>query len=237
MTLDFMIKNHFYTLLFLCFPLIILSQESIPKAKVDSLYREDQFYVGVTYNILTNRPEGIRNEGFSGGFHIGFLRDMPINIRRNVAIAAGLGYSINKYGYNLFIGEEESGTTTFLVLNEDFVFETNRFVTHEIELPIEFRWRTSIPESYRFWRVYGGVKLGYVFYHKATFVQDKNKVQQTAIPEYDTLRTSLFLNFGYNSVNFQVQYSLNSFFNKEATIDGEPIDLNTIKIGLIFYIL
>ncbi|PKP26987.1 MAG: hypothetical protein CVU03_00090 [Bacteroidetes bacterium HGW-Bacteroidetes-2] len=232
-----MTKHLFYILLCLCFPLIILGQESLPKTEIDSLYREDQFYIGLTYNILTNRPDGIRNEGFSGGFHFGFLRDMPINNTRNIAIAAGLGYAINKYGYNMFIGKEESGNTNFLLLDENFTFETNRFVTHEIELPIEFRWRTSIPEDYRFWRIYGGVKLGYVFYHKATFIQKNNKIQQTAIPEYDKFRTSLFLNFGYNSVNFQVQYSLNSFFNKDATLGGAPIDLNTIKIGLIFYVL
>lgn len=232
-----MCKNLFNSFLFLVFPLIVLAQDIPSVQEIDSLYREDQFYVGVTYNILVNTPEGVSNEGFSGGLHFGFLRDMPINERRNIALAAGLGYAVNKYGYTMFIGEDDTNNTTFVALTDDFTYDKNRFVTHQIEMPIEFRWRTSTPEFYRFWRIYTGFKLGYVYYHKATFVQDNNRIQQTAIPEFDKLRTSLFLNFGYNTFNFQVQYNFNPFFNKDATLEGQPIDLSALKIGLIFYIL
>ncbi len=230
-------KNLFNSFLFLVFPLIVLAQDMLSVQEIDSLYREDQFYVGVTYNILVNTPEGVNNEGFSGGLHFGFLRDMPINERRNIAIAAGLGYAVNKYGYTMFIGDDGNNNTTFVALTDDFTYDKNRFVTHQIELPVEFRWRTSTPESYRFWRIYSGFKLGYVYYHKATFVQDNTRIQQTAIPEFDKLRTSVFLNFGYNTFNFQVQYNFNSFFNNDATLDGQPIDLSAFKMGLIFYIL
>ena len=72
---------------------------------LDSLYREDQFYVGFTFNLLWNTASTIDQSGFSGGFHLGYTRDMPINKRRNVAIGLGLGYSINTYGQNLFIRE------------------------------------------------------------------------------------------------------------------------------------
>ncbi len=232
-----MLKNLIYSFLFILVPVSVLAQDMISRTEIDSLYREDQFYVGVTYNILVNTPENVNNEGFSGGFHLGFLRDMPINKRRNIAIAAGLGYAVNKYGYTMFIGDDGNNNTSFVALTDDFTYDKNRFVTHQIELPVEFRWRTSTPEFYRFWRIYSGFKLGYVYYHKATFVQDKNKIQQTAIPEYEKLRTSVFLNFGYNTFNFQVQYNLNPFFNKEASLNGQPIDLNAFKIGLIFYIL
>ena len=54
--------------------------------KVDSLYREDQFYVGVTYNVLTNLPTGIGQNGFSSEISVGFLRDMPINKNRTYAL-------------------------------------------------------------------------------------------------------------------------------------------------------
>ena len=34
--------------------------QSVPDFEaVDSLYREDQFYIGVTYNTLQNRPIGV----------------------------------------------------------------------------------------------------------------------------------------------------------------------------------
>ena len=72
------------------------------KGSQDSLelyknYREDQFYFSITYNILNNTSDGITQVGFSPGFHLGFIRDMPINKRRNVAVGVGLGLSINSY--------------------------------------------------------------------------------------------------------------------------------------------
>ena len=98
-------------LLFLCamlFPRVSVAQavSDTTLTVVDSLYREDQFYLGFTYNILTDMPENLSSSGFSGGFHLGFIRDFPINERRNLAIGTGLGWSINTYGQTLFIGEE-----------------------------------------------------------------------------------------------------------------------------------
>ena len=73
--------------------------------KVDSLYREDQFYVGITYNVLTNLPKGIRQNGFSSEISVGFLRDMPINKKRTYAIAVGAGLSYANYQQNLVTSE------------------------------------------------------------------------------------------------------------------------------------
>tara|TARA_R110000850_G_scaffold277058_1_gene421930 strand:+ start:174855 stop:175553 length:699 start_codon:yes stop_codon:yes gene_type:complete len=225
-----------FTGLFLT-PLFLNAQEDPEIVVVDSLYREDQIYIGFTYNVLTNEPEGVDNRNFSGGIHFGFLRDMPINKRRNVAIAAGLGYSFNSYGHNLFVGKEESGEGVFIPLDGDLTYDKNKFVTHELELPVEFRWRTSTPESYRFWRVYGGIKFSYIFHFNSVFRQEGNTIRNSDIEELNRLQYTAFLNFGYNTFNFQVQYNINGFFNDDARIDNVPVDLSTIKLGLIFYIL
>ena len=72
----------------------IFSQEKTtlppPMIAVDSLYREDQFYVGFTYNLLLDTPDGVSQNKFSSGFTGGFQRDMPINKKRTMAIATGL---------------------------------------------------------------------------------------------------------------------------------------------------
>ena len=151
---------------------------------LDTLYREDQFYVGFTFNLLLNRPRGINSTGFSGGLHIGFIRDMPINKKRNFSMGLGLGYSINTYGQNLFIGEEENTEVTIFSSLKNIDFETNRFVTHLIEAPLEIRWRTSTPGNHKFWRVYTGVKIGYLYYFGSNYKQLPNiQIQQTKIDE------------------------------------------------------
>lgn len=231
--------KHFLLLLgVVVFSVPVNAQVDSQSIEIDSLYREDQFYVGFTYNLLTGSPSGITGQQFSGGFHAGFIRDFPVNERRNVALGVGLGWSINTFGQNLFIGEETSGETIFRNLDGgEVAFDKNRFATQSVDLPLQFRWRTSTPESYKFWRVYAGIRPSYVYYFRSNFVQPDNTVRQTDVPEFDRLRLGATFTFGYNTFNFHFYYSLNSFFNKDAKIDGESVDLKTFQVGLMFYIL
>lgn len=215
-----------------------LAQDTLPPAVVDSLYREDQFYIGVTYNLIANVPSGVKPSGLSGGVQIGFMRDMPINKRRNLALAIGAGLAYDQFGQNLFIGETTNKKTLFQVLDKEEVdFTRNRFSMALIEAPIEFRWRSSTPTSYRFWRVYAGFRVGYAYYYKATFKQSGSKVSETKIPEFDPLRLAATLSFGYNSFNFFASYSVNPFFKDAQTVDDEKVDFRAVKVGLMFYIL
>jgi hypothetical protein len=205
---------------------------------IDSLYREDQFYFGINYNILSNKPIGVEVQGLSGGVQFGYLRDMPINKRRNIAIAVGAGLSFDTYGQNLFIGEEITGETIFTVLNSSEVsYDRNRMSVYTIDAPIEFRWRSSTAAIYKFWRVYAGVKFGYAYHYKTTFKQPDTEVFLTNIPEFQPLRLGATLSFGYNTFNFYAHYSLNPFFKDATATDGQDVAIKTIKLGLIFYLL
>ncbi len=211
--------------------------ESDQNKVIDSLYREDQFYVGITYNLLFNRPANINQSGFSVGVHMGFTRDMPINKRRNVAFGLGLGYSVNVYNQNLFIGEEE-GTEQSVFINLDGEnFDRNQFTTHLIEAPLEFRWRTSVPETHKFYRIYTGFRVGYLYHFSSNFKQSDLRIRQTKVNELNRWRFGATFTFGWNTFNFHFYYSLNSLFDDNAEIDGNTIGLNPAKVGLIFYIL
>lgn len=207
-------------------------------ATVDSLYREDQFYLGFTYNILTEMPSNLSSSGFSGGLHLGFIRDFPINKKRNVAIGTGLGWSINSYGQTLFIGEEpNTEESIFLSLEDlDLNYDRNRFTTHSVEMPLQFRWRTSTAESHKFWRVYTGLQLGYIYYFRSNFQQPGNTVRQTDVAELDRFRLGATFAFGYNTFNFHVYYGLNPFFNEDAKVNGEEVGMNALRVGLMFFI-
>ena len=233
-------KTCFLFIFILCLsPTLVaqIKQDSLSPVGIDSLYREDQFYIGLTFHLLSDLPPSLSQSGFGGGIHLGFIRDFPINKRRNIAFGAGLGWSINTYGNELFIGEDPQGNTIFRNLNnQDIQFNTNRFSTQLIEAPIEFRWRTSTATNYKFWRIYTGFRLGYIYHFKSTFKQDNNTVIQTNVPELDRFRIGTTFTFGYNTFNFHVYYSLNPFF-KNAEVDGEKIGITTLKLGLMFYIL
>ncbi len=203
---------------------------------LDTLYREDQFYFGVTYNLLGKLPQGMSQNGFSSGFHIGFIRDMPINKSRTVAIGLGLGYSANSFNQNLLISEDGQGMFNYEIV-DNTTFTKNKFSMHLVEVPFEFRWRTSTPDSYKFWRIYTGFKLGYVFATTSKFNSSEQNIELKNIDDFEKIQYALTLSVGYSTWNAYLYYAINPIFKNAAKVNGKSIDINAIKIGLIFYIL
>lgn len=203
---------------------------------LDYKYKEDQYYFGVTYNTLKNMPNGMSQNGFSSGFHIGLIKDMPINERRNLAIGVGLGYSTNSINHNLLISKEQDNTYTYEIL-DDPEFTKNKFVQHLIEVPLEFRWRTSTASSYKFWRIYSGIKFGYVFASNTKFKNTSEQIKNNNIKDFNQLQYGLTLAIGYDSWNAYMHYTLNSIFDSKAKLNNNTLDIKMLKIGIMIYIL
>lgn len=204
---------------------------------VDSLYREDQFYLNITYNALQKRPDGITQNKLSPGFSFGFLRDMPINKKRTFAIAAGLGYSLGVYNQNLGIRDAGTGINSYQVFDSDVSFSKNKLSLHFVDLPIEFRWRDSTPESHVFWRVYTGVKLSYLFYDQYKSHAAIGDFKLSNNKDLNQFHYGIYIAVGWNTWNFYAYYGLNPLLKDTAKIEGKSIDMNTTNFGLMFYIL
>lgn len=205
-----------------------------PIQPVDSLYREDQFYLGLTYNTLQNKPENLSQQKISLGVSAGFLRDMPINKNRNVAIATGLGFALNNYNQNLTISKV-GDTNNYSIDNNGAGFEKNKFTQLLVEVPLEFRWRSSTFESYKFWRVYGGVKFSYLLYDKSV-LKAATKTIITNNSDFNDFLYGVYLSGGYNTINLYAYYGLNPLF-KSAEVNGQKVDFKSLQLGIIFYIL
>ena len=215
---------------------IYAQQKEIDFDAIDSLYREDQFYLNISYNALQRRSEGITQNKFSPGFALGFLRDMPINKKRTFAFAAGLGYSLGIYNHNLKI-RSSNGVNSYEVFNSDVTFAKNKFSLHYIDLPIEFRWRNSTPESHVFWRIHTGVKLSYLISDEYTSKTSTGNFKITNNNDFNQLDYGVYLAFGWNTWNFYVYYGLNPLLKSSAKIGNDSIDMNTTNFGMMFYIL
>ena len=200
----------------------------------DSLYREDQFYVSVTYNALIDLPNNVSQNSFSTGVHLGAIRDFPLNKRRNIALALGLGYSFNSFNQNIRISGYNPYNYTIL---ESYNYSKNNFTQHFIEVPFEFRWRTSNAQSYKFWRVYAGLKLGYLIASESVFNDRSGSDTQKNLTDLNKLQYGLTMSIGYNTWNGYIYYGLNPVFNDVSTTDLQSINMSALKIGLIFYLL
>jgi Outer membrane protein beta-barrel domain len=207
----------------------------VVSVKIDSLYREDQFYVSVSLNSLQNKPIGLTQEKFSPGFSFGFLRDMPINKKRTFAIAPGLGFSFNNYNQNLAVTKSNE-TTVYKVLESDAAYSKNKFSQLSVEVPLEFRWRSSTYENHKFWRIHGGFKMSYLLYDKSVFQDQKGKVVISNNTDFNKLQYGAYIASGYNTINVYAYYGLNPLFQSAKT-STESIDMNSINFGVMFYIL
>jgi len=212
-------KKLFCLLLFLPFVCSVgFAQEDPPAPTWDSNYLEDQFYIGITYNFLLNQPADVNQQNLSYGLQTGFIKDIPLNSSRTVGLGFGLGYGVNSYYTNLRAVEVTDGVA-YRVLTSNDSFKRNKLETHLIELPLEFRWRNSNATDFKFWRIYTGVKLGYVVGGRSKFISNQER--------------STFFTF-----NIHAYYGLNNLFDDAVvTTSGEPIGLRPLRIGIIFYIL
>lgn len=202
----------------------------------DTKYREDQFYFAVTYNLLSDLPDGLSQIGFSSGFHMGFIRDMPFNKARTLAFGLGLGISANSFNQNMLIAEDAQGQLSFALL-EDNSFTKNKFTNYLVEVPIELRWRNSSPTNYKFWRIHAGLKIGYIFASSSKFIGSPEDIKISNVDLFDKVQYGLTLSIGYNTWNAYLYYGANDLFKDEAILNGQSLSINAIKIGLIFYIL
>lgn len=215
----------------------VFGQQAVDTTKIDTRYREDQFYISFTYNLLNDLPDGLAQSGFSSGIHLGFIRDMPINKERNIAFGFGLGISSNSYNQNMLI-LKENGTFNYSIIDEsETSFTKNKFSTYLVEIPLEFRWRTSNATEYKFWRIYPGFKFGYVFANSSKFIGSDSDKKHSKNPDFNAMQYGLTLSTGYDTWNIHFYYALNPIFNGDARLDTKSIDISSIKIGLNFYIL
>lgn len=214
------------SLFFLFFVTIGFSQ-SETKPVVDSLFREDQFYVSISYNFLQNKPDNFSQYSFSTGLSAGFLRDFPISDNRHWAIAPGIGYSFNDLKQNIDFSSISNSTDTEIV--------KSRIILHYVDFPLEVRWRNATPDSHKFWRIYGGFMASYLINGKFKYEGSLGSGTENINDLLNKFQYATYLTFGFNTWNAYIHYGLNPFFDKNKTTTENNV--TTLKIGLIFYIL
>jgi hypothetical protein len=210
--------------------------DSVP-AFADPKYREDQFYASISYNLMQGKPGGYSQYSFSTGLSAGFLRDMPINKRRNHSIALGLGYSYNNIKHNLVVTDVGGAKNSYAITSEGN-FDKNKLVLHYLEVPLELRWRNSDSISHKFWRIYAGFKVGMLLYDKAQYEPDggtKFKVRNDS--NLNRFVYSAYISAGWNTWNLYACYGITPLYKDAKLENGEELKLQSLNLGLIFYIL
>ena len=220
-------KNLFFLTSLISFSLFSQSSEQL-----EENYREDQFYFGSSYFIQSESIPDFKQNGFSGNFQFGFIRDLPINNNSTRAIGIGLGYERNFFTSNIQPIQENSKIDYRIVISK-FLESKNKISFSSISIPIEYRWRTSDNNEFKFWRVYSGFKLKKNF----PLYSNPSYGSELKIDEIEDWTSSIYLNAGYNTWNISLEYDLNPLIKNKKTLDGDNLNLSFFRLGLIFYIL
>ena len=155
--------------------MIAITKTTTTTKSIGTKYLEDQIYVGLTYNYLANKATNVVQHNLSYGINLGFIRDLPINQERNVGFGVGFGMAYDIV-YNNMVVNKVGHNYTYNIIEHfaDHNITRNYFRTYSVELPIEFRYRTSTPQSHKFGRIYTGARLSYIF--SATRLYTANEV-------------------------------------------------------------
>tara|TARA_X000000368_G_scaffold285270_1_gene226532 strand:- start:58 stop:753 length:696 start_codon:yes stop_codon:yes gene_type:complete len=203
-----------------------------PSEQSKENYREDQFYFGSSYFIQSESITDFKQNGFSGNFQFGFIRDFPLNNNSTRAIGIGVGYERNFFTSNIQPIKENDQINYRIVVSK-FLESKNRLSFSSISIPIEYRWRTSNIDEFKFWRIYSGFKLKRNF----PLYSNPSYGAELEIDEIESWTSSIYLNAGYNTWNISLEYDLNPLIKNQKTIDGNSLNLSFFRLGLIFYIL
>ncbi|MEC4115527.1 porin family protein [Myroides phaeus] len=209
--------------------------ESITQHKSDSIqnvdlkYREDQFYFGITHTLLQDKPAHFSPNSVSIGINGGFLRDFPINKKRTMAIAPGVGYSYLNLRGNLGLTPEHD----HIILDS---YKKSSVSLHAVDFPVEFRWRTSTPFSHKFWRVHLGFKASYVFSDRSKTTTTEYSTTMKGDEDINKWLYGVYMSAGFNTWNFYMYYGLNNVYKKDV-IQDDKNKLRLLNVGVMFYIL
>ena len=228
-TLKILIRKKFFFL----FSLLFLNQLSFTqsnKSKED--YREDQFFFGSSYFIQTQPIDEFKQNGFSGNFQFGFIRDFPLNDSSTKAIGIGFGYERNFFTSNIQPIETD-GNIDYRIVISRFLESKNKISFSSFVIPIEYRWRRSSIDQYKFWRIYTGLKIKKNF----PLYSNPSYGSEITIDEIEDWTTSIYLNAGYNTWNVSLEYDLNPILKNKKTSNGENLNISFFRLGLVFYIL
>ena len=228
-TLKILIRKKFFFL----FSLLFLNQLSFTqsnKSKED--YREDQFFFGSSYFIQTQPIDEFKQNGFSGNFQFGFIRDFPLNDSSTKAIGIGFGYERNFFTSNIQPVESDSNIDYRIVVSR-FLESKNKISFSSLVIPLEFRWRRSSIDQYKFWRIYSGFKLKKNF----PIYSNPSYGSEITIDDVEDWTTSIYINAGYNTWNISLEYDLNPLLKNKKTTNGENLNISFFRLGLVFYLL
>ncbi|NPA46432.1 MAG: PorT family protein [Chlorobi bacterium] len=225
-------------LLLILFSSSVFGQTDTLDAKRFSHYLEDQLFFNLSYIAIRHLHPDLTQQGFSHSVSFGFIRDIPVNLRRNLGFGLGVGYERDIFYQNLRISVSESDGSIQYTILDPGSYLNNAFVIKKIVFPVEFRYRNSDATRFRFFRIYAGTLIGYTVGAESHYETDKVSVDYrklTSIP--NRWQWGVYLYAGYGELNGYIYYGLNDLFSPQVKFNGTHVPMYDLKFGVMLSFL
>ncbi len=212
-------------LLFLGSVLQAAAQDEVPS------FREDQIYFSIAYPYFSDAPSELIQNKLSYSFSLGFIRDMPINKKRTLAVGLGLGWESSTVFNNMQFEVLDDAVTATAIQGK---YQKNVLNMQSFAVPFELRWRSATELKHAFWRIYSGMSFHLPIQLTAKNTSLEGVQKSTSLPHSSTL-LRWNIHFGFNTWNISIAHDLRPWAKSNTTKNS--FDIKFTKIGLIFYIL
>ncbi|PIP55096.1 MAG: hypothetical protein COX07_01740 [Bacteroidetes bacterium CG23_combo_of_CG06-09_8_20_14_all_32_9] len=189
----------------------------------------DQIVVNLLSNTWLNSPANMKLMPVSIGAEV-YVMNPLIGKKSALSLAIGFGVGANNI-HNNCLPYDSLEVTYFSQIPGNFEYEKNKITTAYVDIPVEIRFRTKPNIKNRNFKVALGGKFGYLIsnyikYRGEDFKTSSNKIVK--FKEYNInnvlpFRYGAFLRVGYGKINFIVNYTLSSLFEKNKGPDVIPV--------------
>lgn len=193
-------------------------------------FREDQIFFGIAYPYFSGAPTDVIQNKLSYAFSVGFVRDIPLNTKRTVALGLGLGWDQAMLFNNAKFSVASNTITSVLLAQE---YKQNHLSVQSLAFPLEIRWRNATEDNHAFWRIYSGISLHVPIQIQGVFVSEDGIREVVSLPSTSTL-FRWNAHFGFNTWNISISHDLQPWAS--SSISKEKFNIKLTKIGLIFYL-
>ncbi|RCL70728.1 MAG: hypothetical protein DBW73_06730, partial [Flavobacteriales bacterium] len=154
-------------------------------AQEDKLsFREDQIYFSVAYPYFSDAPGELIQNKLSYSFSLGFVRDMPVNKKRTLALGLGLGWDVATVFNNMRLVVEDSSISASIIQD---AYQKNTLTMQTLAVPFELRWRNANETKHAFWRIHTGLSLHMPIRFSANYTSNDGMQRDINLPYEKTL--------------------------------------------------
>ncbi|MGX5818013.1 porin family protein [Chitinophaga lutea] len=233
-------KKLLFTLGLLAVTAGVFAQDNMAGAAVNmarekASFSRDFLVIGISYDGWASAPDTVNTKGFSRGFNIALMYDIPIT-KKHFSVAAGLGFSSS----NIFLKDQyidmDNANSNAVRFVSSTAFKKYKVATNYLEIPLEFRYRQVTDNANTGLKASLGVRAGMlVNAHtkgKNSLGGEKNIIKEQNKRFFNPWRFAATAKLGYGNFALFYTLNLNPLFKDNTNLDVRPYSVGIALSGL-----